>query len=245
MNKSKIKTYLVSDMATNLIKIGRAEKPKERLVSLQCGSSTKLNIAHVFDANIERELHVYFHDKRKHGEWFDVSPSDVILYVEKNLNLSNFQVSKDTKNHTQYCLDNDVTDKTISYFEKLEGKFDENGFECKWLNDQNRYSDYGQPYYERSDNKDDKIRKEYDMINVIVFGKTSSMLRVSFNTDDYDDLGPSLPPMHFESMRDLQRANTVYIEDGIDFKERKIKLQSLFDRKFKEKLIQETHLINA
>ena len=245
MNKSKIKTYLVSDVATNLIKIGRAERPKARLASLQCGSSTKLNIDHVFDANIERELHLHFHNKRERGEWFNVSVSDVISYVEKNLNLSNFQVSKDAKNQINSRMANDVINSTLVYFDRLEGKLDDNGFECKWLNDQNRHTDYGQPYYERLSNTDEEIRKEYDMINVIVFGKTASMLRVYFNTDDYDDLGPSLPPMHFNSMRDLQRANTVYIEDGLDFQERKAKLQSLFDRKHKSQLIAEIHLINA
>ena len=43
----------------------------------------------------------------------------------------------------------------------------------------------------------------------------------------------------------LQRANTVYIEDGLNYQERKIKLQSLFDRKHNQILIDEVHLINA
>ena len=36
-----------------------------------------------------------------------------------------------------------------------------------------------------------------------------------------------------------------YIEDGLDFQERKAKLTDLFNRKYKQKLIDEIHLLNA
>ena len=43
----------------------------------------------------------------------------------------------------------------------------------------------------------------------------------------------------------LQRANTVYIEDGLEFQQRKDKLLSLFNRKHKQKIINEIHFLNA
>ena len=86
---------------------------------------------------------------------------------------------------------------------------------------------------------------EADLINRIVLGCTSSKFRKDNDILDGDAIRDYLTKTQLDCIVSLQRANTVYIEDGINFQDRKIKLQSLFDRKFKEKLIQETHLINA
>ena len=86
---------------------------------------------------------------------------------------------------------------------------------------------------------------EADLINRIVLGCTSSKFRKENDILDGDAIRDYLTKTQLDCIISLQRANTVYIEDGIDFQDRKVKLQSLFDRKFKEKLIQETHLINA
>lgn len=86
---------------------------------------------------------------------------------------------------------------------------------------------------------------EADLINRIVLGCTSSKFRKENDVLDGDAIRDYLTKTQLDCIISLQRANTVYIEDSIDFQDRKVKLQSLFDRKFKEKLIQETHLINA
>ena len=86
---------------------------------------------------------------------------------------------------------------------------------------------------------------EADLINRIVLGCTSSKFRKENDILIGDAIRDYLTKTQLDCIISLQRANTVYIEDGIDFQDRKVKLQSLFDRKFKEKLIQETHLINA
>lgn len=244
MNKSKIKTYVVLDTVNNLIKIGKSQDVLSRLHSLQCGSSSKLELLHTFDADIERLLHVEFQSKRVRGEWFDVPLEHIVNYSNK-LDISKFQVSKDKNLIAKGVSARVILNGIDKHFEENKTHLDEDGFECKWLEKEGRYSDYGLPYFERLSHKDERVRKEYDMINLIVFGKISSMLRILFNVSDYDDLGPSLPNPHFNAMRDLQRANTVYIEDGLDFQERKAKLQSLFDRKHKSQLIAEIHLINA
>lgn len=86
---------------------------------------------------------------------------------------------------------------------------------------------------------------EADLINRIVLGCTSSKFRKENDILDGDAIRDYLTKTQLDCIISLQRANTVYIEDGINFQDRKIKLQSLFDRKFKERLIQEIHLINA
>ena len=86
---------------------------------------------------------------------------------------------------------------------------------------------------------------EADLINRIVLGCTASKFRKENDILIGDAIRDYLTKTQLDCIMSLQRANTVYIEDSIDFQDRKVKLQSLFDRKFKEKLIQETHLINA
>ena len=243
MNKSRVKTYLITSEKTNLIKIGKSTSPKKRLKELQCGSSEVLKISHIFDADIERLLHINFNDKRSHGEWFSVTLMEVLSYVEKSIDLNDFQES--TNDYVKKYQENSskIVNDICLFFDN--NKIDEDGYLKKWLDKEERYTDYGMPYYVKPKYKDIKIQREYDMINMIVFGKTEAMLRISLNVHDYDDLGPSLSKPYFNVMRDLQRANTVYIEDGLDFQDRKVKLQSLFDRKHKQKLINEVHLLNA
>lgn len=243
MNKSHVKTYLISDQVSGMVKIGKAVNVESRIISLQCGSASKLKLIHLFDANIERLLHVKFKDKRKHGEWFDVSPDEIILFAE-SLNLSKHQIpisciEKEDKKRSEKIM-NELDERNLSHQISL---LESEGY--KWFSDIKRMSDENIPYWELERNINPLIKREYDMINMIVFNKTEAMLRVSMNIHDYDCFGPSLPKEHFDVMRSLQRANTVYIEDGIDFQIRKQKLTDLFNRKHKQKLIDEIHLLEA
>lgn len=86
---------------------------------------------------------------------------------------------------------------------------------------------------------------EADLINRIVLGCTASKFRKDNEIGAKDGIRDYLTTLQLDCIIGLQRANTVYIEDGISFQDRKVKLQSLFDRKFKEKLIKEIHLLNA
>lgn len=86
---------------------------------------------------------------------------------------------------------------------------------------------------------------EADLINRIVLGCTASKFRKENDILIGDGIRDYLTTLQLKCIIDLQRANTVYIEDGLDFQERKAKLQSLFDRKHKSQLIAEIHLINA
>lgn len=85
---------------------------------------------------------------------------------------------------------------------------------------------------------------EADLINQIVLGCTASKFKKENEITDNESIRDYLTTEQLNCIVSLQRANTVYIEDGLDFQDRKVKLQSLFDRKHKQKLINEVHLLN-
>lgn len=86
---------------------------------------------------------------------------------------------------------------------------------------------------------------EADLINRIILGCTASKYRKDNDIPKDEAIRDYFTQCQVDCVVALQRANTVYIEDGLDFQERKVKLQSLFDRKHKQKLIDEIHLLNA
>lgn len=86
---------------------------------------------------------------------------------------------------------------------------------------------------------------EADMINRIILGCTSSKFRKENDISDKDAIRDYMTAQQLDAFLSLQRANTVYIEDGIEYQKRKEKLQSLFDRKHSKLLINEVHLING
>ena len=86
---------------------------------------------------------------------------------------------------------------------------------------------------------------EADLINKIVLGCTASKYRQFHDIPKGDAIRDYLNQAELDCIVSLQRANTVYIEDGIDFQERKEKLTSLYNRKHKQKIINEIHLLNA
>lgn len=86
---------------------------------------------------------------------------------------------------------------------------------------------------------------EADLINRIVLGQTASKYRQFHDIPKGEAIRDYLNQAELDCIIALQRANTVYIEDGLDFQERKEKLSSLFNRKHKQNIINEIHLINA
>ena len=86
---------------------------------------------------------------------------------------------------------------------------------------------------------------ESDMINRVVLGCTAKSYREMHDIKKTDPIRDTLTTLELKAINDLQLANKVYIEDGLSFDERKKKLNSLFDRKHKDKLIKEFHLLNS
>ena len=86
---------------------------------------------------------------------------------------------------------------------------------------------------------------EADLINRIVLGQTASKYRQFHDIQKGEAIHDYLNQAELDCIISLQRANTVYIEDGLDFQERKDKLNLLFNRKHKHKIIDEIHRLNA
>ena len=86
---------------------------------------------------------------------------------------------------------------------------------------------------------------EADLINRITLGMTASKFRQHHEIDKNEPIRDYLTINQLNCIIALQRANTVYIEDGLDFQSRKDKLTDLFNRKHKQKLIDEIHLLEA
>ena len=86
---------------------------------------------------------------------------------------------------------------------------------------------------------------EADLINRIVFGMTASKFRKHHDVEKGELIRDYMTSEQLDCIVSLQRANTVYIEDGLSFDERKTKLTNLFDRKHKQKLINEIHKLEA
>ena len=86
---------------------------------------------------------------------------------------------------------------------------------------------------------------EADLINRIVLGCAASKYKKQNDIDPSESLRDYLTVKQLDCIVGMQRANTVYIEDGLDFQDRKTKLADLFNRKYKQKLIDEIHLLNA
>lgn len=86
---------------------------------------------------------------------------------------------------------------------------------------------------------------ESDLINRITLGMTASKFRKHHDIAKGELIRDYLSTAQLNCIIALQRANTVYIEDGIDFQIRKQKLTDLFNRKHKQKLIDEIHFLEA
>lgn len=77
--------YFVEAQEAKLIKIGIANDPAQRLITLQAASVDKLVIIGVIDGDqeVERNLHARFSHLRQHGEWF--RPGDDLMdYILEN-----------------------------------------------------------------------------------------------------------------------------------------------------------------
>jgi len=86
---------------------------------------------------------------------------------------------------------------------------------------------------------------EADLLNRIALGYTAAGFRTFHGVAKNESIRDYFTEMQKKCMISLQRANTVYLEDGVNFKDRESKLKSLFDRKFCQALINEVHLLSA
>ncbi len=83
--------YLIKNLSNGLSKIGITNRPKSRLRELERNSGNKLmalliiTLQEDYDESaeyLENYLHNYFENKRKIGEWFDLTIRDVVQIRE-------------------------------------------------------------------------------------------------------------------------------------------------------------------
>ena len=80
-NEKSQKTYLMKDLKTGYIKIGYSTNPRFREKTLQA-EQPRIVLLKVCDENVERLLHKQYADKRKRGEWFNLSKEDIQTIIE-------------------------------------------------------------------------------------------------------------------------------------------------------------------
>lgn len=95
------------------------------------------------------------------------------------------------------------------------------------------------------DIKPHHFSNEADLINRIALGMTAAKFRAHHELKKDASLRDYLTPEQIRCVVSLQRANTVYIEAGMAFEDRKVKLRELYDRNHHAKLIAEVHLLEA
>lgn len=86
---------------------------------------------------------------------------------------------------------------------------------------------------------------EADLINRIAIGCTASKFRKENEVEDKESIRDYFSPAQKTAILALQRANTVYLDDGLSFQERKDKLNTLFNKRHKQKLIDEIFRLAA
>lgn len=92
-----------------------------------------------------------------------------------------------------------------------------------------------------------KYSTEMDMINRIVLGMSAKQYREAHGIDASTPLRDAIigQPAHIAAIRDLQRTNQALIECGMEYQERKEKLQALAMRKHNEALTVEIMRLEA
>lgn len=77
---------------------------------------------------------------------------------------------------------------------------------------------------------------ESDMINRIVIGMSAAKFRATHDIGKSESIRDYMTETQMKAVIDLQRANTVFIQLGEEFKERQEKLTKMFDMRFKDAL---------
>ena len=101
--------YLYLIVCQNLYKIGVASDVFNRLAALQTGNPFPLRIAECYEFSnsevIEKALHQKFSNRRKRGEWFDLSQKDLLVLEKLCLLLGGKRVEiKDTANEEEIAI---------------------------------------------------------------------------------------------------------------------------------------------
>lgn len=87
-NRTRQFVYVVKNPVADLVKIGVAHDVQRRIQQLETGAGVELELVYhsLVCSNafsIERDVHAHFEQYRTFGEWFRVSPDEVVEYLEQ------------------------------------------------------------------------------------------------------------------------------------------------------------------
>lgn len=79
--------YLIQSLENSYYKIGTSKHPKKRLKELQTGNSSELKLVEIYPSEfanlIEKTLQRRYLHLRKEGEWFDMSISNEVSFIQE------------------------------------------------------------------------------------------------------------------------------------------------------------------
>lgn len=83
--------YLIQSLETSHYKIGVSIHPEKRLLELNTGNSSKLKLVEKYKSEyaniIEKTLHNRYGYLRKEGEWFEMSISNEVSFINECKNI--------------------------------------------------------------------------------------------------------------------------------------------------------------
>ena len=86
---------------------------------------------------------------------------------------------------------------------------------------------------------------EADMINRIVLGMSSAKFKAHHEIEKNESVRDYMSELQMKAVIDLQRANTVFIQMGENYEDRKEKLSKMFSLRFEKSLIEEVKIIEC
>lgn len=86
---------------------------------------------------------------------------------------------------------------------------------------------------------------EADMINRIVLGMSSAKFKAHHDIGKNESVRDYMSELQMKAVIDLQRANTVFIQMGDKYEDRKEKLAQMFKLRFEQKLIDEVIMLES
>ena len=86
---------------------------------------------------------------------------------------------------------------------------------------------------------------EADMINRIVLGMSAAKFKAHHEIEKNESVRDYMSELQMKAVIDLQRANTVFIQMGENYEDRKEKLSKMFSLRFEQALIEEVKRIEC
>jgi hypothetical protein len=77
------------------------------------------------------------------------------------------------------------------------------------------------------------------MLNIIVIGMKSKSYKQMLQLDSKAVIREYMTELQLEALDYLEVRNAGYLDDGVEYIERAIKLKGLFDKRFKQRLLED------